>query len=311
MTNNTFCFSTSSPTAILLGRELKKNNWKPSLNGCLNDAIFDIPDELSNTLEFKHCLAEFLQKKDLNLAPQTFYIDDDNYPQVIDKLSEGVWILKPSMLNNGQHIKLFYNKADIYRHYQLSNRMGGPHVIQAYIHPPHLLKGPQAGHKYSIRMFVVMIFPYAVFLYPHGYFNISLTPYDISQQQTLLGHLTNEHLTHDTRNVIQIPSYQYEIFLNFFPKIQALLRDFFSQYASIVDKNIQQKIAFLGVDFMLDANENLFLLEMNHGPCFPTDDSHPLQEKLYQGFWQACVQEMIPKILNPWDNNLKLFHQLC
>lgn len=155
-----------------------------------------------------------------------------------------------------------------------------------------------------------MTFPYQVYLYPHGYFNICLTPYDSNRVDSLEGHLTNEHLIAGRLNVIQIPSFQYPIFQTIFPKIKNMLSHFFQCFAKEIPLNLDKKIAFLGIDFMLDANENLFLLEINHGPCFPVAIDHPLQEKLYQPFWQACHDEILPIILDSSDKPLKQFQEL-
>jgi Tubulin-tyrosine ligase family len=311
MMDKTYFFKSSSPAARMLADILKKNHWLEQENCLMNDSLLEIPTEISNTLEYKHELAAFLQKYQLNFAPTTFYIDDENYLQVLNDLPEGLWILKPSMLNNGQHIHLFHDQSSILKHYQSSQRMGGPHVLQTYIHPPHLLKGPQFGHKYSLRIFVLMTLPYGVYLYPHGYFNICLSHYDIHKTESLEGHLSNEHLIEGQRNVIQIPSFQYPIFQTFFPKIKNMLADFFQSFRLELENLNLQKLAFLGIDFMLDANENLYLLEMNHGPCFPISADHPLQEKLYMPFWQACYDEILPKIFNLTKKPVIQFQQLC
>jgi len=294
----------------MLAQELRNNNWQYHPNARLSDEVFNIPSLLSDTLEYKHLLANFLQKHHLNFAPATFYIDDNNYRTVINNLGPGPWILKPSLLNNGQHIKIFINKQEILTHYASAKRLGGPHVLQSYIHPPHLLQGPKKGHKYSLRMLVIIIFPYAVFMYPQGYFNIALSPYEVNNMCSLVGHITNEHLNHDSVNVVQIPSEQYAIFKQFYPKIGHLLTQFFSKFAVLVDNSIHSKVAFLGVDFMLDSQENLYLLEFNHGPCFPISAEHPLQNKLYKYFWQACYADIIPRLYHPTYNELKHFVQL-
>lgn len=288
----------------MLEQLLQNKAWQKQVDAEIDDKILQVPDVLSEKLEYKDHLAQFLKQADLEyFAPQTFYIDDQNHEDVICHLDEGCWILKPSMLNNGQHIHVFQDKVSILKHYQNKNRMGGPHVLQSYIHPPHLLKGPQLGHKYSIRLFAVMTFPYRVFLYPHGYFNICLKPYDL---QSLEGHLTNEHLSHDNINTIQIPTFQYALFQPMFPKIKDMLTCFFSKFQACVPTHLEKKLMFLGVDLMLDSHENIYLLEMNHGPCFPTTPHHPLQSLLYKGFWEACYEDILmTSSLSP-----EVFHRL-
>ena len=259
-----------------------------------NISHLDYPE--MQALEFKHLLHASLNPNLSWLQPQTFYIDDLCWPRVISEIREQClnhpWILKPSMLNNGQSIKIFTSVDEIAHHFQNPSRLGGPHVLQAYIDKPHLLKGPEHGHKYSIRMFMLMTESLA-YLYPHGYFNIALKPYVSHDFHHLRAHLTNEHLEHDVYNVVQVPTFQYALFQSFWPSIQkisSLIAHQFLQH-EVVDKNA--KLAFLGVDFMVDASERVWLLEVNHGPCFPMTIQHPLYAKLYQPFWHAVVQEIV------------------
>ena len=290
----TFKFQQQTPTFIELGRYLRQAGWTETETAALVDDHFDFP--ALQHLEFKHLLSALLQNADCELLPLTYYIDDHQYLEVIKGLSQlsGPWILKPSMLNNGQHIQLFENTQQLLIHYGQPKRMGGPHVLQHYIHPPHLLQGPDKGHKYSIRMFVVITATKA-FLYPHGYFNVALRPYQLDQFQDKRCHLTNEHLSDDVVNVVQIPTQQYPIFHRFFPQISAisskLCQVFYEQHQA--PKTF--KYAFLGLDFMLDAMERVWLLEVNHGPCFPTEADHPLYQKLYQVFWQSFIQQFLHK----------------
>jgi hypothetical protein len=250
-------------------------------------------------LEFKHLLQAFLAPSLSWLQPLTFAIDDANWPEVLEHIAKinkvHPWILKPALLNNGQHIHIFKSLEDVKRHYLQSKRLGGPHVLQAYISEPHLLKGPERGHKYSLRMFMIMS-ESSAYLYPHGYFNIALKPYEPNQFHDLRTHLTNEHLEHDTYNVIQIPTFRYALFQQFWPQIQSMSSMLAKQFLSQFGGNHLPKLGFLGIDFMVDAFERVWLLEVNHGPCFPISHDHPLYHSLYHPFWQSVVSEIvIPK----------------
>ena len=290
MSYQTFKFNQQTPSFIELGRYLRQAGWIEAEPAWLTDVHFDFP--ALQHLEFKHLLSTLLKDAGCDIQPLTYYIDDDNFFQVIHELSYslGPWILKPSMLNNGQHIHLFENSHQLLEHYCQSKRMGGPHVLQQYIHPPHLLQGPEKGHKYSIRMFVVITADNA-YLYPHGYFNVALRPYVADFVQDKRCHLTNEHLSDDVVNVVQIPTQQYAIFQRFFPKIKVMTAKLCSAFYSQHQAPETFKYAFLGIDFMVDASERVWILEVNHGPCFPTEEDHPLYEKLYKGFWQSFIQQ--------------------
>ena len=255
-------------------------------------------------LEFKHLLALLVQEYCAEVMPETYLIDDENWPLVLNNLDTSqkqVWILKPSKLNNGQHIKIFQNLDAIERHFISANRMGGEHVLQRYIHDAHLLK----GHKYSIRMFVVVTNDRGVYLYPHGYMNVSLTPYDLRDFNDLNKHLTNEHLNDDHTNVVQIPTQRLDIFHLFYAQIKNMLRKVFDALqkkepqAFIVTK--RSNLAIFGFDFMVNEALRVWLLEANHGPCFPVEDNHPLQSYLYKDFWGAFINEFVwPIVKQPY-----------
>lgn len=287
----------STPTLHQLRHYLLKNHAL-ELSGTeqadLVTSHLDYPE--LQALEFKHLLYASLSPDLLWLQPLTYYIDDFCWLEVCSQIREKgwthPWILKPSMLNNGQSIKIFSSVDEIPQHFLNPSRLAGPHVLQAYLSQPHLLKGPEKGHKYSIRMFMIMTEEVA-YLYPHGYFNIALKPYDEENFNNLRAHLTNEHLEHDVYNVVQVPTFQYALFAFFWPAIKNMSALVAYQFLGRQPIGKNPKLGFLGVDFMVDADERVWLLEINHGPCFPQDSNHPLYEKLYQPFWQSVVKEIV------------------
>jgi tubulin--tyrosine ligase len=243
--------------------------------------------------------------------PETYCINDLNWSavlsniavkyymknnQLLDQVGNLLWILKPSLLNNGQHIKIFRELSQIEQHYISSNRMGGEHVLQRYITQPHLLN----GKKYSIRMFVILTNYSGAYLYPYGYFNIAVHPYNPNDLFDLNSHLTNEHLREHETNVVQIPTVQFPFFPPIYLKIINIIKDTINGLqklhpSAFICKN-QRTLALFGFDFIVDANMNVWLLEANHVPCFPNSDDHPLHTSLYHGFWQAFIDNFIVPI---------------
>ena len=309
-----YCLSThDSPTTTNLAYYLDEAGWKPSqvaYNAQFSTENLDFNLLASQCIEYKHLLARLLADQLPAITPKTYVINEDNWPQMCEKLPPGVWILKPSMLNNGQHIHIFENKTQLIKHYSQSHRMGGEHVIQQYITNPQLLKGPKAGHKYSLRLFMVLSTHKGAFLYQHGYFNIALKPYVIDDYSDLCPHLTNEHLTPNQSNVVQIPTHQYVLFKPLFPKIKNILSVLTTKleethpYMNGIDK--PHRLAIFGCDFLVDVDEHVWLLEANHAPCFPTKADHPLQKSLYEDFWRALIHSFIlPKTqVSPLFDNL-------
>jgi len=308
-----FCLNPhQSPTYYNLAFHLEKKQWhhtRFAWRAHFNENYFQFPPHCAQALEFKHELAQLAAQYFPDIMPLTYSINDENWPLIIKNIIQDnnqslVWILKPSMLNNGQYLKIFENIEQIAHYFASPHRMGGEQVLQQYITNPHLLQGPQWGHKYSIRMLVVLTNFKGAYLYPQGYFNIALEAYQPNNFQDLRSHLTNEHLLMNQYNVVQIPTQQYELFKTLYPVIKQYIikiltglnskYKFFSLNNS--NKNLyqdQKRLAFFGFDFMVDDTQKVWFLEANHAPCFPIDAEHPLQHRLYNAFWEAVINEFI------------------
>ena len=289
------------PTHHNLSYYLIQQNWKStclSWRAQFSNQHFQFYLPATSNLEFKHSLARLVQKYCAHVMPVTYSINDNNWFDIVQELtqkqSDAVWILKPSLQNNGQNIHVFQTIDLIKSHYLSPNRLGGEHVLQHYLRAPHLLQGPEKGHKYSIRLFVVLTNYAGVYLYPQGYFNVALTPYEPSDFKDLRSHLTNEHLKEQVLNVAQIPSQQYA---HLFDRLYPTLKEMISSVMQGLQKEHpegfmckkQRTLAIVGFDFMVDSAMRVWLLEANHGPCFPVNQDHPLQKKLYEGFWKALI----------------------
>lgn len=303
-----------SPTYFNLQDHLKTQGWSSTRFKWLShfsEKNFEFHSNAAETLEYKHLLARLVNQYCPGVMPESYAINDTNWSSVlsqiadkhylkdnriVDKVDHLLWILKPALLNNGQQIKIFQQLSQIEEHYLSSNRLGGDHVLQQYITQPHLLK----GNKYSIRMFVVLTNYAGAYLYPHGYFNVGLHPYQSDQFNDLRGHLTNEHLNDFQTNVAQVPTQEFDYL--FFPIYQQIkiiiasvvngLQQWYPDAFTCTWRN-KQTVALFGFDFMVDTDMRVWLLEANHGPCFPTSDAHPLQKKLYYHFWQDFIKNFV------------------
>jgi|GEM_PF-671173 hypothetical protein len=213
--------------------------------------------------------------------------------QYTDKKENLIWILKPSQLNNGQHIKLFTRFSELKAHYQNNQRLSGEHVLQQYIANPDLFN----ERKYTLRMFVTLHNNTTYHLYPHGYLNVGIEPYpDHPSYAHLNLHLTNEHLNEKAANIQQIPTQTLEHFEETRQKvgviIQRVFDALFKEAPPLALDRQTPAFDFFGFDFILDTHNKLWLLEVNHGPCFPISENHPLQYGFYDGFWGEVVQRM-------------------
>ncbi len=289
-----------SPTYYHLGRHLRHLRWWSvpcRMLAHFGEHHFDFHSDVTEQLEFKHLLAQLLQTAGIqNIAPDTYTINEQNWLEMITHLTTknltNRWILKPSLLNNGQHIYLFDQLYQLERHYLQNDRLGGSHVLQHYLDNPHLLR----GHKYSIRVFMVLTNDAGAFLYPEGYLNVSRHSYHAGFSNPRL-HLTNEHLYSEESNVIQIPASRLALFKDFYPQIKiqltALIAALIKQHAHAFYPHQQRRLAIYGCDFLVDDDYRLWLLEMNHGPCFPVSSDHPLQTRVYEPFWAHFVEQFV------------------
>jgi tubulin--tyrosine ligase len=296
-----------SPTYFNLASHLEQLGWtrtSQAHNTTLHSQHFDFNLHAAQQLEFKHLLSELLLGT--HLMPSTFTLDDHNWSAVLpilERYPNIQWILKPSLLNNGQHIKLFTSAEQIMTHFGSRERLGGPHVLQHYINKPDLLR----GHKYSIRLFVALTETNA-YLYPQGYLNVARLPYHENNFDDLRPHLTNEHLLASETNVHQIPTDRWPVFPHIYPTIQRMVAQTIhvlrQQNPEAFGYSAPKALALFGFDFLMDSTQRIWLLEANHGPCFPTDDAHPLQQHLYQDFWRALIHDVIYPLLGLTLNSI-------
>jgi hypothetical protein len=303
MNKDKFYFSKNDPTRFNLRKHLLLNGYVEvghTESADFSDENIGVNDISLQNLEYKHLLANLLQRHDLNFSPLTFHINDYNFAHVLTVLQQeysaydGLWIYKPATLNNGEGIKLFSHIDQIIQHYQTLNRLGGDFVIQRYIDNPHLL----SGHKYTIRMYVILSNYAGYKLYEHGYYNVGLQKYPGKNAvENLAAHLTNEHLTEPLPNVVQMPTSKVPEFSLLMPKIRSIVNTTIEAFSASVPEyftpsNIRA-FDILGFDFLLDEQMTLWLIEVNHGPWFPTTEPHNLQSHLYEQFWVFVVNEFV------------------
>lgn len=311
-----FCLDqTQSPTHYNLHRYLQERGWQTCSSqeqANFSDDNLQFDAQAAESLEFKHLLAKLVTQYCPEVMPITYCINDENWPLILSKIANKyylfhdqfadliddlAWILKPALLNNGKEIKIFKKLSELELHYLSSKRLGGEHVLQQYITHPHLLRDDR---KYSIRMFVVITNYAGTYLYPHGYFNVAMHRFAPEDFSDLRPHLTNEHLEEEESNVIQIPSQRFELFASLYPQIKTLISSVIKglkqlhPQAFVCDK--RRHLAIYGFDFIVDNQGHLWLLEANHGPCFPISDDHPLQSHLYYDFWQHFMDSFVEPI---------------
>ncbi|TNN11389.1 Protein polyglycylase TTLL10 isoform 1 [Schistosoma japonicum] len=221
--------------------------------------------------------------------PKTFIVDDPKEREAYFKLQEDddtspLWICKP--IGQNQEFKIHLKNRDDEARNQPSGLL--PRIIQRYIINPLLLD----GCKFDIRCYILIActMPYLVFYHP-GYIRRSAKPYS-SQDPNLITHLTNQFVQKKDPDYVQIKNntvwswsqvndyinrhYQEEKKL---PvdwsktvlqwRIQRIIHHVFTT----VKNRLATRIGFfelLGLDFMLDENMKVWLLEVNSNPALQT-----------------------------------------
>ncbi len=290
------------PTEHNLARSLDSLGWQSTNDPAqahFNQCHLNLDQRSCERLEYKQKLADMISQACPGVMPITHTVDSKNFVRICDQLSnKHHWILKPALLNNGCGIRLCPSISDVANYFLSNERYDGPHIVQRYIDPPHLLQ----GHKYSIRLFVVISNDRGCHLYPKGYFNVAKQAYKKQNWQRAC-HLTNEHLSHsDQADSIQIPTDKAPHFERIFPALQRITQQVIDAHRHTHPECYQSTdhsaFSLFGFDFMLDEHLRAWLLEVNHGPCFPTDRNHVLQSFLYDDFWQALTQQFVLPIAN-------------
>lgn len=303
--------SLESPTQYNLYQILPQFGLQPSRTAAqssFSDVNLSLDERITQCLEYKHLLLRLLKKYRLSIMPPSFPIDAKSFSDTLNAIAntQDPWILKPAMLNNGEGIELFENLNAVWDYFIQGARYDGPHLLQRYIDDPHLLN----GHKYSFRLFLVITNFCGHYLYRDGYFNVCRVPYIASDLGNKNAHLTNEHLNADhSPNNYQIPTTRCPNFESieamFKHDTQRLMQAFSEEVKPLLHTQQAPAFCLFGIDFMLDESLRSWLLEVNHGPCFPKHESHPLYQHLYREFWQRLIESFILPIARNQYSNAK------
>lgn len=305
MTPSFFITQQELPTHYNIAKYLQNKGYSSASNASqanFHDEHLALKGLNTQLLEYKHHLAQLTDSLSVPVMPQTFIIDDTNYPSIIHSIAthhpNSVWILKPSFMNNGEGIHIFTHYEQIRRHYETNQRYGGPHVLQRYITDPHLLQ----GHKYTLRLFVIVTNQGQAYAYKEGYFNICCEAYTPHDWQRLTPHLTNEHFGEDeTPNIYQMPTSKCPNFDNMYKSLKQIailvMKAFYESTSHQKLYGYQRSLGIFGFDYIVDNALNVWLLEANHGPWFPKEEDHPLHYYLYDYLWQDLLIDFVEPVI--------------
>ncbi len=296
---------------------IESNQEKEAL---FSDSNLTLNDEVSKVLEYKHLLAKLVQKFCKNIMPLTYYVNDDNYHDVFAKMifenymknnryqkeiADLKWILKPSMLNNGDNIFLFNNVEELKAHFASTKRLGGDHVIQQYIPNPALIN----NRKYTFRVSGVFTNYAGIFLYKQGYINISAFPFNLQDGfKNKKVHITNYVLDNEFANIEQRSTQTLDGFDKTYEQMCFIVKQvmvaLLKLHPDYLKPSKLKKFEIFGFDFMQDDNGKVWLIEINQAPDAPTFEENKLDGILWEPFWQDIIDEFVlPIALNKTPKN--------
>lgn len=294
-------------TRIHIARCLEQQGWwreDEDKVARLRDCHLNMNDVITAHLEQKHLLWSFLKRHHLNFMPRTYPVNDFTYYKVIedinaDDLKENkapFWFLKPSLMNNAEYIYLFNHAYELKNYFQHPRHLEGEHVFQQAVHPPALI----GGRKFTFRMGVVITNEPSAYLYRTGYLNISTVDYNDGDDLThRKRHITNyldefgELAGIEQRLTSSYPEFNEKHLPEMVKMIHSILTCLNQEFPNYLINDGTPKIELLGIDFILDKKERLWLLEINQGPDFPVDPLHPLYESLWDPFWHRLVDDFV------------------
>jgi len=220
------------------------------------------------------------------------------------------WILKPTGLNRGRGIHVFkdleslkeiiisYSRDGPISNKKIKDPLLNGFVIQKYIESPLLIH----DRKFDIRMWALITADLDGYLFREGYVRTSSTKYDINTDDK---NVDNKFM-HLTNNAVQKYSESYGSFedgnqmsfeklaenlpKNVFyelilPQIKSLVKkSFLSVRRKINPTKCKNTFEIFGYDFILDADYNVWLIEVNTNPC--------LEES------SALLKSLLPRMLD-------------
>ncbi|XP_076472370.1 protein polyglycylase TTLL10-like isoform X2 [Babylonia areolata] len=239
----------------------------------------------------------------VDFFPETYRLDERVDRAVFLNLYKDgeTWICKPIGLNQGKGIFLLRTREEIDQilaereakkeSYRLATRPPTMRLVQRYITNPLLLE----GRKFDIRayMLIASTMPYLI-LFQHGYIRLSCHKYD-HDDTDLTTHLTNQFIQkkdpsyQDVKETTAWSMHKFNDYVNqnyaaekgveqdwaFKTMTKQMQRIVLHCFNSVKHK-LDCRLGYFdlyGLDFMIDADMKVWLIEINVNPCLATNCS--------------------------------------
>lgn len=285
---------------------------------------------------------------DLILAtavPESYQLEIDYAEFLDDALDEAyelrqeieagnrVWILKPSMSDKGQGIRIFKTVEqlqqifDSFEEGESDDEDGKDDdngviisqlrhfVVQEYQTNP-LLLSEYDNKKFHLRTYVVCQGNLKVFVYKNILALFADTSFKLSgdseEEFAMEGHLTNTCLQHS--DALVVPFWDLEGLDNkaaVYDQIKQITHDLFTAATSVDKINFQpldNAIEFYGIDFLVNDDQKVSVLEVNAYPDFKQtgDDLKPLIYELFSSTVTTIIDPLVSNKIGPKSDVLDL-----
>jgi tubulin monoglycylase TTLL3/8 len=189
-----------------------------------------------------------------------------------------IWIVKPGCKSRGRNIALFDSLEGIHRHIDREQSW----VAQKYIERPLLIR----SRKFDIRQWVLVtdMDPLTIWMYDECYLRFSAEDYDDQRLDNVYVHLTNnsivKHSAHfhnsafdgcmwsqDSFKAYLEATYDSRVWSDrILPRMQEAVTWSLAACSELI-ANRPKSFELLGYDFMLDADLQVWLIEVNTSPA--------------------------------------------
>lgn len=216
---------------------------------------------------------------------------------------QNIWIVKPIDFNRGNGIEMMSNILEYPRIIKnmesnirkLRNAGSAPRrlLMQKYIEAPLLIN----NRKFDIRMWVLLDSILNLYVFPEGYLRMSSEEYSLYDTNKFI-HLTNNAVQQHAANYQKFEKGNQLSFADFkqilksqrqyshidwekkiYPQTFKFIKMAFNSVVNKLNPNKRERqFELFGIDFMIDAEGALWLIEVNTNPCLEL--SSPLLEKL-------------------------------
>lgn len=214
----------------------------------------------------------FIIELKLGVLP-TYVIKGIDHPRLKYLLKEkGMWICKPILAQNGQDKIVFKPSEDPTPVLNELKKSKDIYVIQKYIENPHLWD----GLKYDLRVYVVIKGDFSVYIYRKILPRRCVVPFT-TESCDLVHHITNYCVSQTVpgfKKMFEKLGEQqvarednWELYNEVWPKIEEVVRELITKLEFYAHYQLNPNhFEMLGLDFVLDSNKILWLIEANRNP---------------------------------------------